>query len=100
MNINFIITGLTRLGIKPESTATDACALAIRPSELFKVFNRDQRRLCKFSVSDAIVFPVKSDNRSLKRVNVNGAFTAIIYCSALPRINLDWLQRIARTDAI
>ena len=34
MNTNFKIIGLTRLGIKPESTAPEADALTTRPSEL------------------------------------------------------------------
>ena len=35
MNINFKVIGLTRLGIKPESTAPEADALTTRPSELY-----------------------------------------------------------------
>ena len=34
MNINFTVIGLTRLGIKPKSTASEADALATRPFEL------------------------------------------------------------------
>ena len=34
MNTNFKMIGLTRLGIKPKSTALDANALTTRPSEL------------------------------------------------------------------
>ena len=34
MNINFEVIGLTRLGIKPESTATEADARSTWPSEL------------------------------------------------------------------
>ena len=37
MNINFKVIGLTRLGIKLESTAPEAHALTTRPSELRKV---------------------------------------------------------------
>ena len=37
MNTNFKVVGLTRLGIKPESTAPEAGALTIRPSELATV---------------------------------------------------------------
>ena len=36
MNINFKVIGLTRLGIKPKSTARDANTLTTRPSELFE----------------------------------------------------------------
>ena len=36
MNTNFTAIGLTRLGIKPKSTASEADALTIRPSELFR----------------------------------------------------------------
>ena len=35
MNTNFEVIGLTRLGIKPKSTAPKADALTTRPSELF-----------------------------------------------------------------
>ena len=34
VNSNFKVIGLTRLGIKPESTAHEADALTTRPSEL------------------------------------------------------------------
>ena len=34
MNTNFKVIGLTRLGIKPKSTASKADALSSRPSEL------------------------------------------------------------------
>ena len=34
MNTNFAVIGLTRLGIKPESTVLQADALTTRPSEL------------------------------------------------------------------
>ena len=34
MNTNFKVIGLTRLGIKPESTAPEADALTTRPFEL------------------------------------------------------------------
>ena len=34
MNINFKVIGLSRLGIKPKSTAPGADALTTRPSEL------------------------------------------------------------------
>ena len=37
MNRNFIVIGLSRLGIKPELTAPEAHALATGPSRLFKV---------------------------------------------------------------
>ena len=37
MNINFKVIGLTRLGIKPQSTAQEADALTTRPSELATV---------------------------------------------------------------
>ena len=37
MSINFKVIGLTRLGIKPESTASEADALTTRPSELLKL---------------------------------------------------------------
>ena len=60
MNINFIITGLTRLGIKPESTATDACALAIRPSELFKVFNGNGS-LLSFILAKLVLSDINSE---------------------------------------
>ena len=36
MNTNFKVIGLTRLGIKPKFTATEADALTTRPSNLFK----------------------------------------------------------------
>ena len=35
MNTNFIVIGLTRLGIKSESTAQEADALYLSASELF-----------------------------------------------------------------
>ena len=35
MNTNIKVIGLTRIGIKPESTAPEADALTTRPSELF-----------------------------------------------------------------
>ena len=38
MNTNFEVIGLTRLGIKPESTAPEADALTTRPSEMLKHF--------------------------------------------------------------
>ena len=34
MNSNFIVIGLTRLGIKPESTAQETAALTTGPSEM------------------------------------------------------------------
>ena len=34
MNINFKVIGLTRLGIKPQSTAPEAAALTTRSPEL------------------------------------------------------------------
>ena len=34
MNTKFKVIGLTQLGIKPKSTATEADALTTRPSEL------------------------------------------------------------------
>ena len=37
VNSNFKAIGLTRLGIKPESTAQEADALTTRPSELFRL---------------------------------------------------------------
>ena len=37
MNTNFKAIGLTRLGIKPKSTAPEADVLTIRPSELLNV---------------------------------------------------------------
>ena len=37
MNTNFKVIGLTRLGIKPMSTAAEADAVTTRPSELFKL---------------------------------------------------------------
>ena len=44
MNTNFKVTGLTRLGIKPESTAFEADSLTTRQSELFiKKILRDYR---------------------------------------------------------
>ena len=42
MNSNFKVIGLTRLGIKPESTALEANALTTRPSELFKSTKREK----------------------------------------------------------
>ena len=36
MNTNFKVIGLTRLGMKPESTGPKADALTTRPSELLK----------------------------------------------------------------
>ena len=36
MNANFKVIGLTRLGIKPKSTAPEANALTTRPSELLE----------------------------------------------------------------
>ena len=38
MNSNFKVIGLTRLGIKPESTAPESDVLTTRPSELFLYF--------------------------------------------------------------
>ena len=38
VNTNFKIIGLTRLGIKPKSTAPEADALTTRPSEQLLVF--------------------------------------------------------------
>ena len=38
MNTNVKVIGLTRLGIKPESTAPEADALTTRPSELFHAY--------------------------------------------------------------
>ena len=38
MNTSFKVIGLTRLEIKPESTAQQADALTTRPSELLKIF--------------------------------------------------------------
>ena len=35
MNTNFKVNGVTRLGIKPKSTAPEANSLTTRPSELF-----------------------------------------------------------------
>ena len=37
VNINFKVIGLTRLGIKPKSTAPEADALITRPSELLTI---------------------------------------------------------------
>ena len=37
VNTNFKVIGLTRLGIKPMSTAAEAYALTTRPSDLFKL---------------------------------------------------------------
>ena len=37
MDTNFKVIGLTRLGIKPKSTAPEADALTTRPSELLKM---------------------------------------------------------------
>ena len=37
MNTSFKVIGLTRLGIKPESTAAEAGTLTTRPSELFNL---------------------------------------------------------------
>ena len=42
MNTNFKVIGLTRLGIKPESTAPEAEALITRPS---KLLNKRKLRL-------------------------------------------------------
>ena len=36
VNTNFKVIGLTRLGIKPQSTASETDALTTRPSELLK----------------------------------------------------------------
>ena len=38
MNTNYKVVGLTRLAIKPESTAQEADALTTRPSELLMFF--------------------------------------------------------------
>ena len=40
MNTNFKVIGLIRLGIKPKSTAPEADALTIRPSELFEIMGK------------------------------------------------------------
>ena len=45
---NFKVIGLTRLEIKPDSTATEADALITRPSELFKN-NKVKKYLAFFS---------------------------------------------------
>ena len=37
MNTNFKVIGLTPLGIKPKSTASEADALTTRPSELLEM---------------------------------------------------------------
>ena len=39
MNTNFKVIGLTRLGVKPKSTAPEAGACTTRPSELLRVIN-------------------------------------------------------------
>ena len=44
MNNNFKDIGLTRLGIKPKSTAPEADALTTRPSELLKINNAMMER--------------------------------------------------------
>ena len=41
MNINFKVIGLTRVGIKPKSIASEADALTSRPSELLKMICND-----------------------------------------------------------
>ena len=41
VNTNFKVTGLTRLGIKPKSTAPEADALSTRPFELYYEWNED-----------------------------------------------------------
>ena len=43
MNTNFKVTGLTRLGMKPESTAPEADALTTRPSEPFKRLKKTKK---------------------------------------------------------
>ena len=40
MNINFKVIGLTRLGIKPKSTALEANALTTRLSELLQTHDK------------------------------------------------------------
>ena len=66
MNINFKIIGLTRLGIKPKSTAPEADAVTTRPSELLMpakptslflsslLETKKQTRLCKGPFTRAI----------------------------------------------
>ena len=41
MNTNFSVIGLTRLGIKPESTVSEADTLTTRPPELLNSSNHD-----------------------------------------------------------
>ena len=44
VNTNFKVIGLTRLGIKPKSTAPEVDALTTRPSELLKFDDLDFSR--------------------------------------------------------
>ena len=54
MNTNFKVIGLTRLGIKPKSTAPEADVYTTRPSELLN-FNR----VCSKSVKNALKRPLQ-----------------------------------------
>ena len=59
MNIHFKVIGLTRLGIKPKSTAPEADALITRPSELL---NKNAAKLDNKNT-------VKLDASAIRKVN-------------------------------
>ena len=55
MHTNFKFIGLTRLGIKPKSTAPEADALTTRSSELL-IFNFIEIHVILYSIYEDIVF--------------------------------------------
>ena len=67
MNTNFQVIGLTRLGIKPESTAQETDALTTRPSELyFFAFAKKNHFFClvRLDYNQSVYFKILQNFKS------------------------------------
>ena len=87
MNSNFKVIGLTLLGIKPKFTAPKADALATRPTELFKLYAKNDvlgrasrpNVLARSNVGFRIQCNYKSGFTEEIRVWLNFAVTALVF---------------------
>ena len=71
MNINFKVIGLTRLGIKPESTAPEVDALTTRPSELYFLISTVSKKNLTVLMKKKKIFRAKTTKNE------------VVYCFAV-----------------
>ena len=92
VNINLKVIGLTRLGIKPESTASEADTLTTRPSELFVTHFQ-----C-FDGWDALNSKFRSVNKPLSVILQEIHYPITMVFRSVPRIEI--MTVITESEAV